>query len=126
MGTESIAAYLRRKLKQAGKDRWQSIADAVGCNFHTLRKFVHSDRDRLDLTIVDPLLTLFKEEEAQAEQAAEGSHGQRALADHPGASNVFAERQNQTVRELRGAVGEPDRRKFERDGSANTREPRRG
>lgn len=56
---EPIASFLRRRLKEVGKDRWPALAEEVGCNFHTLRKFVHSDADSLNLRIVQGLLDIF-------------------------------------------------------------------
>lgn len=62
---ESIAAYLRRKLKEAGAERWQPLADEIGCNFHTLRKFVYTEKDGdrergLRLSIADDLMQIFQ------------------------------------------------------------------
>ena len=63
--------YLRRKVTEAGQDRWEDIAKAVSANipedqritFHTLRKIFYGERPNLGTIKADALRAYFKKRE---------------------------------------------------------------
>ncbi len=70
---EPILEYLRRRLKEAGRDRWEAIARSVNesvadererLSFHGLRKIAYGDRENPGVQTVQPLLDYFQAVEA--------------------------------------------------------------
>lgn len=58
-GMEPILVYVKRKLREAGPQRWPAIAAHTGCSVHTMRKLAYNDIDNPGVVTVQPLLDLF-------------------------------------------------------------------
>lgn len=59
---ETIADFLRRRLKGATAARWQAIADELGegLTFHSLRKIAYGERENLGLKAAQALIDYFQ------------------------------------------------------------------
>lgn len=56
---ESIIDYLKRKLRDAGAQRWEAIAAECGVAKTLPRKIAYEDRDNPGVQTVQPLLDYF-------------------------------------------------------------------
>lgn len=61
---ESTLDFLKRKLKEAGADRWHAIADEAGVAKSLPRKLAYGDRPNPGIQTVQPLVDFFHEIEA--------------------------------------------------------------
>ncbi|GAP37356.1 hypothetical protein ABXN37_19725 [Piscinibacter sakaiensis] len=57
---ESIVAYLKRNLREAGAARWESIAAEAGVAKTLPRKIACGDRDNPGVQTIQPLLDYFQ------------------------------------------------------------------
>ncbi len=57
---EPIIEYLKRKLKEAGPARWESIAEAAKVAKTLPRKIAYADRENPGVNTVQPLLDYFQ------------------------------------------------------------------
>lgn len=79
---EPIIDYLKRRLREAGPPRWESIASEAGVAKSLPRKIVYGDRMNPGVQTVQPLITYFAAVDrgeralpaAQPQQAVEASH----------------------------------------------------
>lgn len=60
MADEPILVYLKRKLKEAGPQKWPAIGAATGCSVHTMRKVAYNDIENPGVVTVQPLIDLFR------------------------------------------------------------------
>ena len=51
--------YLRRRLKETGASRWESIAEATGVSPRLPSKIAYGDRDNPRVETIQPLLDYF-------------------------------------------------------------------
>jgi len=56
---EPIIDYLKRKLKDAGPNRWEAIAATCGVAKTLPRKIAYDDRDNPGVQTIQPLLDFF-------------------------------------------------------------------
>lgn len=56
---EPVKDYIARKLKEAGSQRFESIADEAGVKLSFIRKFVYGSRPDPRIDTLQPLLTFF-------------------------------------------------------------------
>lgn len=56
---EPIIDYLKRKLREAGAQRWEAIATAAGVAKTLPRKIAYDDRDNPGVATIQPLLDFF-------------------------------------------------------------------
>ncbi|WP_309275524.1 hypothetical protein [Comamonas sp.] len=56
---ESIITFLKRRLREAGASRWESIAVAAGVAKTLPRKIACNDRDNPGVRTIQPLLDYF-------------------------------------------------------------------
>lgn len=56
---EPILDYLKRRLKEAGPQRWPAIAAETGCSVHTMRKVAYGDIENPGVKTMQPLIDLF-------------------------------------------------------------------
>lgn len=61
--TETIMAYLKRKLREAGSARWKAIAAETAVKQSLIRKIAYDDRENPGVTKIQPLVTYFKQVE---------------------------------------------------------------
>lgn len=59
MGMETIINYLKRKLREAGHQRWEAIAIAAGVATTLPRKIAYGDRENPGVGTIQPLFDLF-------------------------------------------------------------------
>lgn len=57
---ESIMAYLKRRLREAGPPRWEAVAAATGVAKTLPRKIAYGDRENPGVETVQPLVDLFQ------------------------------------------------------------------
>lgn len=56
---EPVKVYIKRKLKEAGSQRFAAIAAEAGVNLSFIRKFMYGSRPDPRIDTLQPLLTLF-------------------------------------------------------------------
>lgn len=57
---EPITDFLKRRLREAGSARFDSIADAAGVTPSFIRKFVYGSRDNPRVQTIQPLIDFFQ------------------------------------------------------------------
>ena len=57
---EPITDFLKRRLREAGSARFDSIADAAGVAPSFIRKFVYGSRDNPRVQTIQPLVDFFQ------------------------------------------------------------------
>lgn len=62
---EPIIDYLKRKLKDVGPAAWEQIAADCGVSKSLPRKIVYGDRENPGVATIQPLVTYFRQAEAQ-------------------------------------------------------------
>lgn len=68
---EPITVYLKRKLREAGASRFDSIAQAAGVNASFIRKFFYGSRENPRVQTVQPLIDYFAAVERGERQPAD-------------------------------------------------------
>lgn len=63
-GMEPILAFIKRRLKEAGPQRWPAISQATGCSVHTMRKVAYNDIENPGVVTMQPLVDFFHEVDA--------------------------------------------------------------
>lgn len=63
---ESIVAYLKRKLMEAGSHRWDAIAAECGVAKSLPRKLAYGDRENPRIQTVQPLVDYFRAADLKA------------------------------------------------------------
>lgn len=59
MSTEPITDYLKRRLREAGANRFDAIAEQTGVTGSFIRKFVYGSRENPRVQTVQPLIDFF-------------------------------------------------------------------
>ena len=59
MSTEPITDYLKRRLREAGANRFDAIAENTGVTGSFIRKFVYGSRENPRVQTVQPLIDFF-------------------------------------------------------------------
>lgn len=59
MSTEPITDYLKRRLKEAGANRFDAIAEKTGVTGSFIRKFAYGSRENPRVQTVQPLIDFF-------------------------------------------------------------------
>lgn len=67
---ETTLEFLKRKLKEAGPERWPSIVEQTGVAKSLPRKLAYGDRPNPGIQTVQPLLDYFQRQDASALGAA--------------------------------------------------------
>ena len=58
---ESIIAFLKRRLREAGSSRWEAIAHEAGVAKTLPRKIAYDDRENPGVQTIQPLVDYFGE-----------------------------------------------------------------
>jgi hypothetical protein len=117
---ESILDYVRRKLREAGPQQWETIARAAGCSLVSPRKIVY-DRKNPGVNTIEPLYRYFQ---AIDLAAAKKATRKPATATAPDASATPAEhakadeRRHEQIPTARACL----KRSTDRDGPTASRE----
>lgn len=59
MSTEPITEFLKRRLREAGANRFDAIAEKTGVTGSFIRKFVYGSRENPRVQTVQPLIDFF-------------------------------------------------------------------